>query len=79
MQFLVIGDSGSGKTSILQTFKDASPTGIYELLLLYYVFCLIDFKSEYIIKTVYLDKGSRYITLHIRTTTTTSNYKDAMV
>ena len=28
MQFLVIGDSGSGKSSILQTFNDGSPTGI---------------------------------------------------
>ena len=79
MQFLVIGDSGSGKTTILQTISDGSSTGICELLLLYYVFCLIDSKIEFITKKIYLNEENRNITLHIHTTTTTSNYKDAMV
>ena len=37
MQFLVIGDSGSGKTSILQTFNNGSPyfpTGIRVIIIL---------------------------------------------
>ena len=52
---------------------------VYELSLLYYVFCLIDSEIELITKKVYLDEENRKIILHIDATTTTSYYEDAMV
>ena len=78
MQFLVIGDSGSGKKSILQTFNDGSPTGIWIIIIVLYI--LFDRSKEWIYyKECNSKENNQKIILHIHDTTTTSYYKDAMV